>query len=129
MVYSVFQIRTFLGWLFGHLVTIDKNGTKCFSFLVWLKNIYIRYSYKVTSHSFDIFEYESSACRVQVKCVSGTSRVDLLICINSSYSVKTTAQRKDSPCNAIAWTNIVRLDGFFNSKLYFLISLDTRQNA
>ena len=50
-------------------------------------------------------------------------RVD---CINGLYSVETAAQRKDSPCNAIAQTNIVRLDGFFISKLYFL---DTRQNA
>ena len=84
--------------------------------------------------------YESSACRVRVECVSGTSqvrvgyesnacRVDLFICINSSYSVKTAAQRKDSPCNAIVWTTIVHLDGFFISKLYFLISLDTRKNA
>ena len=58
--------------------------------------------------------YELSACLV-----------DLLICINSSHSVKTAAQQKDSPCNVIAWTNIVHLDGFFISKLYFLISLDT----
>ena len=42
------------------------------------------------SHSLNIFECKSSACRV-----------DLLICINSSYSVETVAQPKDSPCNAI----------------------------
>ena len=71
----------------------------------------------------------SGTSRVRVGYESSTCRVDLLIYINSSYSVKTAAQQKDSPCNAIAWTNIVRLDGFFISKLYFLILLDTRQNA
>ena len=47
----------------------------------------------------------------------------------SALTAQTAAQRNDSPCNSIAWTNIVRLDGFFISKLHFLISLDTRQNT
>ena len=80
---------------------------------------FVMYGSKVSLHLLNIFECKSSACRV-----------DLLICINSSYSLETAAQRKDLPCNAIAQANIVRLDGFFISKLsYFLISLDTRQNA
>ena len=53
------------------------------------------------SRSVDIFDYESSACRV-----------DLLICINGSYSKETAAQRKDLPYNAIVGTNIVCLDDF-----------------
>ena len=53
------------------------------------------------SRSVDIFDYESSACGV-----------DLLICINGSYSKETAAQWKDSPYNAIVGTNIVRLDDF-----------------
>ena len=78
----------------------------------------LRYSSKVVSHSLDIFECESSAYRV-----------DLLICINGLYSVETAAQRKDSPCNAIAWFNTARLNGFFISKLYFLISLDAQKST
>ena len=57
--------------------------------------LYVWYSFKVTSHSLDIFKCESSTCQV-----------DLFICINGSYSVETVAQRKDSPSNAIARTNL-----------------------
>ena len=84
-------------------------------FILWDYNYSIPYSSKVTSDSLNIrVEYDSSLCRV-----------DLRICINNSYSVETAAQQKDSPCNAIAWINIVHLNGFFTSKFYFLISLDT----
>ena len=62
----------------------------------------IWYSSKVTSHCLDILECKLSACQV-----------NLLMRINSLYSVKTEAQRKNLLGNAIERTNTVRPNSFF----------------
>ena len=75
------------------------------------------HSFKLALQSLNIFECELSTCQL------------LIYPHKQLVFTRKEAQRKATPHNAIACTNILHLDSFFISKFHFLVSPNVRQNT